>query len=158
MTLARPRFLSLMFALVVSTIFAPHLVAQTPEEPEEAVRRILESWAELAQAGELADMGELVAQRRGVHFIEGAGVNHGWTEYRDEHLAPELEAFTDLRYRYLAIEPVVQGDFAYAAFRYELQAGTPSGSIDIEGRGTAVLEHLDGRWQIVHLHTSGRPR
>lgn len=134
------------------------LAAQTTEGAEEEVRRTLESYAELAQAGDLAGMGELVAQRGGVHFIEGAGVNHGWVQYRDEHLAPELEHFTDLSYRYFAVEPRVRGDVAYSAFRYELQAGTPEGPIDIEGRGTAVLERLDGRWQIVHLHTSGRPR
>jgi len=35
---------------------------------------------------------------------------------------------------------------------------TSGGHRDIEGRGTAVLEKANGRWQIVHMHTSGRPR
>lgn len=50
------------------------------------------------------------------------------------------------------------GDLTYTPFRYELSADTGSGHIEIEGRGTAVLEKMDGRWRIVHTHTSGRPK
>ena len=145
----------LMGMLVASALGSP-VTAQDTAGPETEVRTVLESYAALAQAGDLDGMGELFSQRRGVHIIEGAGVNHGWADYRDNHLAPELEAFRDFRYRYFAVEPVVRGDLAYAAFRYELQARYGERDLDIEGRGTAVLERIDGRWQIVHLHTSGR--
>jgi ketosteroid isomerase-like protein len=71
-------------------------------------------------------------------------------------LRPELEAFENFEYRYFAIEPVVRGDMAFAAFRYELSAAIDGSQLNIEGRGTAVLEQLEGHWKIVHLHTSGR--
>jgi ketosteroid isomerase-like protein len=45
---------------------------------------------------------------------------------------------------------------AWTPFRYELSADTPQGHVELEGRGTAVLEKRAGRWVIVHLHTSGR--
>ncbi len=85
-------------------------------------------------------------------------MNHGWADYRDNHLGPELEGFENFKYRYFAIEPQVRGDVAWSAFRYELSVDTSRGHTELEGRGTAVLEKMDGRWQIVHMHTSGRPR
>ena len=54
------------------------------------------------------------------------------------------------------VEPVVRADVAWASFRYDLSTDTPPGRVEVEGRGTAVLERMDGRWRVVHLHTSGR--
>ena len=49
-------------------------------------------------AGVLGGMsGWRVAQDSGIHIIEGAGVNHGWADYRDHHLGPELETVRELR-------------------------------------------------------------
>jgi len=119
---------------------------------------MMERMAQLIQAKDLNTLTTFYASGSGVHIIEGSGVNHGWEDYRDHHLAPELEAFENFTYRYFAIEPQVRGNFSYAAFRYELSADTNSGRIDIEGRGTVILEKTDGQWKIVHLHTSGRPK
>ena len=123
-----------------------------------AVRAVVEAFAAHAQAKALDGLDTLVAHDSWVYIIEGAGVNHGWTEYRDHHLAPELAEFENFSYRYFAIEPQVRGAVAWTPFRYELSADTPRGHVEVEGRGTAVLEQRDGRWVIVHLHTSGRRR
>lgn len=135
-----------------------HVSAQAENVEAVEVRMFLEKLASLMQAGDLEAIGELYAPERSVHIIEGAGVNHGWEEYRDDHLRPELEAFSNLQYRYFAIEPQIRGNIAFAAFRYELSAETDGGSIDIEGRGTIILEKLNEQWKIVHSHTSGRPK
>lgn len=150
--------LSLILLLALMVVHPRVGAAQTNEEDVQAVRTVIESLAALAQAGDLEAMGALYAPGRGVHIIEGAGVNHGWEEYRDHHLAPELERLHNLEYRYFAIEPVVRGDLSYAPFRYELKADTPQGPVEVEGRGTAVLERTNAGWKIVHMHTSGRRR
>lgn len=150
-----PKTVPVMLFAVVLALVATPVQGQQNDDPE-AVRAVLESVAAFAQAKDLDAMGALYAPGQGVHIIEGAGVNHGWQDYRDNHLAPELDAFENFRYRYFAIEPVVRDGMAYSAFRYELAADTPQGHVKIEGRGTAVLERLDGSWKIVHLHTSGR--
>lgn len=136
---------------------ATSLAAQAPATPspdQDAVRRVLEAYAGLVQAKNLAGADTLFAPGGGVHIIEGAGVNHGWADYRDNHLGRELPEFTN--FRYFAIEPQVRGELAWASFRYELAAHTANGHIEMEGRGTAVLEKQNGRWVIVHQHTSGR--
>ncbi len=130
--------------------------AQDSEGAE--IRSLMESVAAFIQAGDLEPLGDIYATGKGVHIIEGAGVNHGWEDYRDHHLRPEIEAFSNIEYRYFAIEPQVRGDLAYTSFRYELAADTEQGPIAVEGRGTAILERMDGKWRIVHSHTSGRPK
>ena len=49
------------------------------------------------------------------------------------------------------VEPTVRGNVAWASFRREISR---SGTMQEEGRGTAVLEKVDAQWTIVHLHMS----
>jgi ketosteroid isomerase-like protein len=135
-------------------VVAPTISAQSDEVGR--VHALIESVAQNMQEGNLAALDNLYSFGRGVHIIEGTGVNHGWVDYRDHHLKPELEAFKNLRVRYFAIEPQIRGEVAFSSFRYELIADTESGHIELEGRGTLVLEKLDGQWKIIHSHTSGR--
>jgi len=122
----------------------------------DTVAGVLTVFAALTQDKDVAGMDTLVAHDAWVRIIEGAGVNQGWADYRDHHLVPELAEFENFRYRYFAIEPQVRGAVAWAPFQYDLAADTPRGHVEVEGRGTAVLERRGGRWVIVHLHTSGR--
>ena len=140
-------------ALVMATAAAAH-AAQDADTA--AVRRVVEGFAVYAEAGNLTALDTLFGAGRGVHIIEGSGVNHGWVDYRDNHLKPELGSFRNFRYTYSSVEPVVRGNVAWAAFRYALSADTPGGHVESEGRGTMILEKQEGRWVIVHMHTSGR--
>jgi ketosteroid isomerase-like protein len=146
----------LLVPVVVLALTLPSQV--TAQDDVATIEALMERVASLMQAGDLAPLDEIYAPGTDVHIIEGAGVNHGWAEYRDHHLKPELEAFDNFEYRYFSIEPQVRGDVAYTGFRYELSADTPRGHVEMEGRGTAILEKMDGNWRIVHTHTSGRPK
>jgi ketosteroid isomerase-like protein len=132
------------------------LAAQSPDE--RAVIAVVEALAAFSQAKNVAGLDTLYAPDAWVRVIEGAGVNRGWVDYRDHHLAPELAEFQNFRYRYFEVEPQVRGTVAWASFRYELIADTPQGHVEAEGRGTAILEKRGGRWLVVHTHTSGRRR
>ncbi len=146
-----------MVTIATGAAAATSAAAQAaPLDDTAAVRRVVEALAQFSQAKNLSAMDTLYAPGPGVHIIEGAGINHGWEDYRDHHLKPELEELQQFQDRYYAIEPVVRGDVAWASFRYDLAAETPRGHVESEGRGTAVLEKRSGRWVMVHLHTSGR--
>lgn len=148
------RGIRLVVALGMLTGAVPAVVsAQTPEQ---RVTRVVEALASLSVAKDLAGLDTLYAPDAWVRVIEGAGVNKGWVDYRDHHLGPELKEMENFRYRYYEIEPQVRGNVAWASFRYDLAADTPRGHAEAEGRGTAVLEQRNGRWLVVHLHTSGR--
>ena len=134
----------------------PVLRAQTTEET--AVRRVVAAVAYLQEANDIAGLDTLFAPDPWVEIMEGSGVNHGWTDYRNNHLKPELAEMQHLRFRFFDIAPQARGKVAWAPFRYELAADTPSGHVDVEGRGTAILERRREGWLVVHLHTSGRRR
>ncbi len=141
---------------LVAVAVPPVVQAQTSDV--DSIRGVIEAVAAYSQARNLDAIDTLFAPEDGIHIIEGAGVNHGWADYRDNHLGPELEMFENFEYRFYNVEPQVRGDVAWSSFRYDLSVDTQRGHLEREGRGTAVLERRDGRWLIVHLHTSGRAR
>ena len=144
-------------SVVVLTLFTTAgSVMGSAQTPEQHISRVVEALATLSVAKDLAGLDTLYAPDPGVRVIEGAGVNKGWVDYRDHHLGPELKEMKNFRLRYYDVEPQVRGNVAWASFRYELGADTPHGPAESEGRGTAVLENRNGRWLVVHLHTSGR--
>jgi len=90
--------------------------------------------------------------------IEGAGINRGWTDYRDNHLAPELKEFRNFRYRPFEIEARVSGDLAWVTYRYALAADVEDRKVDVVGRGTAILERRGSRWVVRLTQTASRAR
>lgn len=142
--------------LVFSLTAGVPVQAQVPDTT--AVRRVVEALAGFAQAKNYAALDTLYAHDAWVEIIEGAGVNHGWLDYRDNHLKPEFSEFQNIRYRYYDIAPQIRGPVAWAPFRYELNVDAPRGHLDLEGRGTAILEKRGDRWVVVHKHSSGRRR
>ncbi len=142
--------------LMFSTLATAGSAMGSAQTPEQQVTRVVEALATLSVAKDLAGLDTLYAPDPGVRVIEGAGVNKGWADYRDHHLAPELKEMKNFRSRYYDVEPQVRGNVAWASFRYELGVDTPRGPAESEGRGTAILEYRKGRWLVVHLHTSGR--
>jgi ketosteroid isomerase-like protein len=122
-----------------------HAVAEL-EDDTLAVRRVLQALAAFTQTGDLAGLDTIYAPDAWVQVVEGASVNRGWADYRDQHLKPELEEAEEFRYRFWAIEPQVRGTVAWASFQYEVSARLPQGPAAAEGRGTAVLERREGRW------------
>jgi ketosteroid isomerase-like protein len=110
-----------------------------------------------AERGDLAALDSIYAGDS-LLVIEGAGINRGWTDYRDHHLAPELKEFQNFRYRPFEIEARVSGDLAWATYRYALTADMPDRKVDVVGRGTAILERRGNRWVVRLTQTASRAR
>lgn len=110
-----------------------------------------------AERGDLAALDSLYAGDS-LLVIEGAGINRGWTDYRDNHLAPELKEFQNFRYRPFEIEARVSGDLAWVTYRYALTADVSDRKVDVVGRGTAILERRGNRWVVRLTQTASRAR
>lgn len=110
-----------------------------------------------AERGDLAALDTLYAGDS-LTVGEGAGLDRGWANYRDHHLAPELKEFRNFRYRPHDIEVRVAGDLAWALYRYALSADMAERKVDVVGRGTAILERHGNRWIVRHTQTASRPR
>lgn len=143
---------SAIAGLLLTSVVPAH--AQSAPNPDRAaVQELIVRMGEGIQAGSFAAVDSLFPAR-GLHILTDTLTLHGWAEYRDQHLKPEVARFSDLSFRHTAVEAVVRGDVAWVAFR-QLINGTPSGDAPaVNGRATAVLERREGRWLIVHLHVS----
>ena len=141
-----------LLLLSVPAVFVPALASaqRTPNPDRAAVSEVITSLGQYFQAGDMA-AAETLFRSGGMHILTNDATTHGWAEYRDRYLAPELAPLEGLRYAHTAVEPVVRGSVAWVAFRREI-SGT--GRTAVEGRGTAVLEKVDDDWVIVHLHMS----
>lgn len=130
---------------------------RTPPPDVAAVERTVEALFAAAERGDLGALDSLYAGDS-LLVLEGAGINRGWADYRDNHLAPELKEFSNFRYRPFEIEVRVAGDLAWATFRYALTADLPARKVDVVGRGTAILERRGARWVVRLTHTASRAR
>lgn len=154
-----PTFAALLLGVVPAGAQAPRgatpATASTGENGRVALA--LRAVFSAAERGDLAALDTLYAGDS-LTIVEGAGINRGWTDYRDHHLAPELKEMKNLRYQPSDLEVhVVQGT-AWVLFRYTLKAEVDGRAADVVGRGTAVLERRGARWVVRHMQTSGRAR
>ena len=145
----RSPILTLLMGLA---LLAPTVVAAQQDEERAAIRQVITSLADGIHTNQLATIDALFAPT-GVHVITDEAALHGWGEYRDVHLKPEMARYPQLRYAHTGIETSVRGNVAWVAYRWQMSTAG-DGPEPLLGRGTAVLEKIDGRWLITHLHVS----
>ncbi|MCL4865989.1 MAG: nuclear transport factor 2 family protein [Gemmatimonadales bacterium] len=157
-------FLRATTAAVGLALFVPtsglaqaHVHPAAPSTEVQAATRAIEALFAAAERGDLRALDTLYAGDS-LLVIEGAGINRGWADYRDNHLAPELKQFTNFRYRPFEIEARVVGEVAWVTYRYALMAEIGERRIDSVGRGTAILEKRGARWVVRLTQTASRAR
>lgn len=123
-----------------------------------AVTDVLTSEAAAVEKGDLAALDMLWANDESVTVFESGHANYGWNDYRNSHLAPELKAFKNTKYAFSDLKMKVDGKTAWATFKYTLAAEMGTRRVESGGLGTAVLEKRDGKWRIVHWHSSSPRR
>lgn len=143
-------------AAVLGFNFYEGVSAQSNEV--KAVTDVLTREAQAVEKGDLAALDKIWANSEDVTVFESGHANYGWTDYRNSHLAPELKEFKNTKYAFSDLKVKVDGKTAWATFKYSLSADIGTRNIQSGGLGTAVLEKRDGRWQIVHWHSSAPRR
>lgn len=97
-----------------------------------------------------------------VTIFEGGGMNHGWADYRDNHLGPELKEMEGLAFSHSNVSAHLvgpDGRSAYVTSEYRLKARIGGRDVDATGLETLVLvKDAAGAWCIRHSHTSSRRR
>ena len=156
------RLVVLLSAMLVGAVAQAQAQAHDAHHsaPNAEVAAVVQAMRALFAAAERGDLTALDSLYAGdsLLVIEGAGMNRGWADYRDNHLAPELKEFRNFRYRPFEIEARVSGTLAWATYRYALAADVPDRKVDVVGRGTAILERRGDRWVVRLTQTAGRAR
>ena len=130
--------------------------AQTDEG--KAVTDVMTREALAVEQGDLAALDKIWANSEDVTVFESGHANYGWNDYRNTHLAPELKEFKNTKYSFSDMKVKVDGKTAWATFKYSLAAEMGTRKVESGGLGTAVLEKRDGKWRIVHWHSSAPRR
>lgn len=143
-------------AAIVGFNFYEGVSAQSNEV--KAVTDVLTREAQAVEKGDLTALDKIWANSEDVTVFESGHANYGWMDYRNSHLAPELKEFKNTKYAFSDLKVKVDGKTAWATFKYSLSADIGTRNIQSGGLGTAVLEKRDGRWQIVHWHSSAPRR
>lgn len=149
---------SFLAALAAVAGFNFYAGVEAQSNEVKAVTDILTKEAQAVEKGDLAALDKLWANSEDVTVFESGHANYGWTDYRNSHLAPELKEFKNTKYSFSDLKVKVDGKTAWATFKYSLSADIGTRKIESGGLGTAVLEKRDGRWQIVHWHSSAPRR
>ena len=132
------------------------------ENDEAAVREVLLKSALSFEKNDLAMASQVWANDESLTVFESGHANYGWADYRDHHLVPEMGEMKNAKYGFTDIKIHLAGKTAWATFKYTISADVPDNGkmrhVDGGGLGTAVLEERNGRWQIVHWHSSAPRR
>ena len=95
----------------------------------------------------------------GAHYVESGGQNTSLTELIEHHVEPEGDSLDNFELDLSNVETHVEGHFAWAIADVNLQATIKSDQRQIHYRGyeTFLFRRIDGKWMIVHTHSSTRP-
>jgi len=86
------------------------IFAQGDQKTEsEDVVQTLKSYAAAVQSKDIDEIEKYVVTSEDFTVFEGGHINWGWPDYRNNHLAPELEAFLEFQYSYQNIKAQVLG-------------------------------------------------
>lgn len=153
--------IGLIFALAAICVAVLNLrstaTAQSSDDVK-AVTDVLNQNAASFVKGDMTMLNKLWANDESVTVFESGHANYGWTDYRDNHLAPEMKEMKNTKYTYSDIKVKVDGKTAWGTMKYAISADIGARHVDGGGLATAVLEKRDGRWQIVHWHSSAPRR
>ncbi len=152
----RPRMLIAIAALSGAAVLPSLLGAQISTDAERAAATLRALFA-AAERHDLVALDTLYAGDS-LTVVEGAGINRGWSDYRDHHLAPELKEMKNFRYRPYEVVARTSGDVAWVVFSYGIRAELGTRALDQVGRGTAILERRGANWVVRHTQTSSRVR
>ena len=95
----------------------------------------------------------------GARYIESGGQNEGLTDLVEHHVEPEGDALSDFELSLSNVETHVEGDFAWAITDVEVKATVNRDNRKIHNRGyeTFLFRRVDGKWKVIHTHSSSRP-
>ena len=141
--------------LVSIGLASNHWLTSAHDSDEEAVMKVLMLEGKSIETGDLETLNKIWSNDDSVLIFESGGMDKGWKNYRDHHLAPELKAFKNTKFTVSDANVKVDGKTAWATYKYALSADYKDRKIESNGLGTMIFEKQKGdKWLIVHSHTS----
>ena len=146
----------IMWSLCLSHVAAP-LYAQ--ENDSAALVAIIDAIEKGWEHGDGEPFREHYLDFAGARYVESGGQNEGLTDLVEHHVEPEGEALADFELSLTNVETHIEGEFAWAIADVEVKATIKSEQREIHNRGyeTFLFRLVDGKWKVIHTHSSSRP-
>lgn len=154
-----------LVVLSIALVTAGHAaggMAYARADDEAAVKEALIRSTTSFEKNNLTAATQVWSNDEALTVFEQGHANYGWKDYRDNHLAPEMAEMKNTKYALSDIRIHLAGKTAWATFNYTIAADVMENGkqrhVDGGGLGTAILEKREGRWKIVHWHSSAPRR
>ena len=157
MNLQTRTVLAVSLGLVAVSNSLQHLQAQ--EDDEAALMSIIDAVEKGWKQADGKPFREHFLDFDGARYIESGGQNAGLTDLIEHHVEPEGDALDSLELNFSNVETNVEGEFAWAIADVEVKATVKSDQREIHNRGyeTFLFRRVDGKWMVIHTHSSSRP-
>ena len=158
---SRKRLFSLLTVIALTLALSYALVGRSTNaaaNDEAAIRAVVTQHATAHETGDLATIEKLWVHDETASVAEGGEFNYGWTEFRDHHLRPEIEAMKNVKFPLENIKIQVKGKLAWVTYSYKMSGEYKGRPFDSAGAATLVVEKRGSDWRIVHEHTSSKRR
>ena len=141
-----------LLALTLSVFAKPAPSKSAPPTPDKAyLQKIWDGWSTL----DTANVGKFYASGPHTFFDIAPLKYNSWEEY-EKGVKTELADYKSAKFTLnddVAIHP--HGDLVWATATVKEEMTTKAGKVEMGNfRWTVVLENQDGKWMIVHDHTS----
>ncbi len=142
----------------VFLVFISFSLAFSQTDDAAAVRQVLLSEAVAFERNDMPGVEKHWANDDAVVVFENGHANYGWSDYKNNHLGPEMAEMKNASFKMADIRVKTERTLAYATFKYTIAADLKDRHIEGSGLGTAVLEKREKDWVIVHWHSSSPRR
>jgi len=144
--------------ICILTVFVFAGFASAQSKDEKLILEILKQNTVSFAKNDMQTLDKIWANDEAVIVFENGYANYGWSDYRNNHLGPEMKEMTNVKYESADVKVHVAGKMAYATFKYTISGDSNGRHFDSGGLGTTVLEKRSGKWLIVHWHSSAPRR
>ncbi|MEO8505080.1 MAG: nuclear transport factor 2 family protein [Acidobacteriota bacterium] len=145
------------FVALVALLVSVPVARASVGSDEEAINAVIMEESAAFRAGDLPRIAACWDQAETTSVIESGHASWGWFDYRDKHLKAELANMQVATYELSDFRVMTSGDMAFATLHYRIVANYRGVGLRANGLKTVVLRKRDGRWRIVHTHTSVVP-
>lgn len=156
MPLIRQPLLALAFVLAFAALPAPSVAAQPTTEDVQAVEAVLRQYKDALERLDLKGVDALFAARNTV--VESGKVEGSYADYLVHHIGPELGHFKSFKFSDYKVDTRLEGDIALTTetYRYTIVLKDKPEPIERQAVASSALKKIDGRWQILSMHSSSR--
>ena len=144
-------------ALVGQSFFSQQVRAQ--DDDTAALHSIISAVAKGWEQADGTPFRDHFLDFEGARYVESGGQNTGLSDLIEHHVEPEGDALDSVELTFSNVETHIEGDFAWAIVTTEVKATVKSNQREIHNRGyqTFLFRQVDGKWKVVHTHSSSRP-